>query len=66
MVVDTDNLVSIDDVQSSFFMIETKARKKGYLVIVKDDKPRYLLLDISSEKAARKSKEHLERLQRDF
>jgi len=63
MIIDMDNLVPI---QYGFEAMERMARKKGYAVIVKDDKAAYLMLDISNEKDARKTIERLESLQKNL
>jgi len=55
-----ENLVPI---QLGFSAMEHMARSKGYAVIVKDDKAAYLMLDISNEKDASETIEHLERMQ---
>ena len=65
MIIDTDNLVPITNVNLGY-IVESKIRTKGYVVIVKNDKPTYLMLDISNERSARKAMEQLERLQKDF
>ena len=45
MNVNTKNLVSITEANQNFFRVARKAEENGYVVIMKNNTPRYLLIE---------------------
>ena len=48
MNINTDNLVSITEANQNFSRVARMVDEKGYVVILKNNSPRYLLIEFGS------------------
>lgn len=48
MNINTDNLVSITEANQNFSRVARMVDEKGYVVILKNNSPRYLLMEFGS------------------
>lgn len=48
MDINTDNLVSITEANQNFSRVARMVDEKGYVVILKNNSPRYLLMEFGS------------------
>lgn len=47
MLIDTESMISIDKVKKDFSGLTQLVDRLGYAVIIRDDHPRYLMLDLT-------------------
>ena len=47
MVVDTQNMISITEANQNFSKVARRVDEKGSVVILKNNKPRYMVVDFS-------------------
>ena len=57
MVINTDNLVSISEASQNFSRVARLVDENGAAVILKNNVPRYLLIDFSQVEAEQVSKD---------
>ena len=57
MVINTDNLVSISEANQNFSRVARLVDENGAAVILKNNVPRYLLIDFSQVEAEQVSKD---------
>ena len=57
MVINTDNLVSISEANKNFSRVARLVDENGAAVILKNNVPRYLLIDFSQVEAEQVSKD---------
>lgn len=57
MVINTDNLVSISEANQNFSRVARLVDENGATVILKNNVPRYLLIDFSQVEAEQVSKD---------
>ena len=49
MIIDTNNIVSITEANQNFSQITKKVEKNGPVVILKNNKPRYIVMEYKPE-----------------
>jgi len=47
MLIDTHNMVSITEVNQNFSQVARKVEESGHVIILKNNKPRFILMEYS-------------------
>ncbi len=49
MLLNTNDMVSISEANQNFSKVASKVDKSGSVVVLKNNKPRYLIIDLNSQ-----------------